>query len=221
MEHYIMIIVLMSGAGFLGGITNYLRFEQEKKDWAFFWRNVLMGISASALVPLFLTMISSNLLKESASDSSRFFIFFGFCLIASLSSKAFIQTVSDRLLNDLNKTKKELKEFKKDVQPIVSKETEPQEAERDASLLKISDFGLFDENSKKVLHALGRGNYVWRTLGGIVQETGIPTETVLNSLNWLSSKRLVEAGVKGRWGLTLKGRDFFSVVFKSESSTPK
>jgi hypothetical protein len=159
MEHYIMIIILMSGAGLLGGITNYLRFEQEKKDWSSFWRNVLMGISASTLVPLFLTMISSNLLKESASDSSRFFIFFGFCLIASLSSKAFIQTVSDRLLNEMNKTKKELKEFKKDVGPIVSKETEPRESERDASLLKISSFSL-DENAKKVLHALGRGNYV-------------------------------------------------------------
>ena len=114
MEHYIMIIILMGGAGLLGGITNYLRFEQEKKDWSSFWRNVLMGVSASTLVPLFLTMISSNLLKESASDSSRFFMFFGFCLIASLSSKAFIQTVSDRLLNEMNKTKKELQELKKE-----------------------------------------------------------------------------------------------------------
>ena len=88
--------------------------------------------------------------------------------------------------------------------PIVSKETEPRESERDASLLKISSFSL-DENTKKVLHALGRGNYVWRTSGGIVQETGnAPTETVLNSLNWLSSNRLAEAGVKERWGLTLK-----------------
>ena len=32
MDHYILIIILMIGAGLLGGITNYFRIEQEKKD---------------------------------------------------------------------------------------------------------------------------------------------------------------------------------------------
>ena len=33
MDRITLIIVLMIGAGLLGGITNYFRIEQEKKLW--------------------------------------------------------------------------------------------------------------------------------------------------------------------------------------------
>ena len=62
--NYILIISLMIGAGLLGGITNVLRTEQEKRDLQAFFKNILMGVSASLLIPLFLNMISSNLLRE-------------------------------------------------------------------------------------------------------------------------------------------------------------
>ena len=218
MDQYILIIILMIGAGLLGGITNYFRMDQEKKDWFSFSKNVLMGVSASLLIPLFLNMISSNLLKESASDSSKYFILFGFCLIASLSSKAFIQTISDRLLNEVKKAEEKLEDTKKNVAALIFKETEPQEAEGTDSFLKIRAFS-FDEDAKKVLNALGRGKYAWRTLTGIAQETGMPKENVLNSLNWLSSNLLVvKKAEKGRWGLTLEGRDIFTGMSSAEKS---
>ncbi len=208
----------MIGAGLLGGITNYFRIEQEKKDLVSFLKNISMGISASLLIPLFLNMISSNLLKESSSDSSKIFIFFGFCLIASLSSKAFIQTISDRLLNDLKKTKEKVKDTEKLTGPIISKATEPQEATGTESFLKARGFS-FDENAKKVLNSLGSSKYAWRTLAGITQETGLAKENVLNSLNWLSSNRLaVKTGEKGRtlWGLTSEGRDIVAGMSSAE-----
>jgi hypothetical protein len=42
-----LIIVLMIGAGLLGGITNYFRIEQEKKNWFSFLKNVLLGVCVS------------------------------------------------------------------------------------------------------------------------------------------------------------------------------
>lgn len=221
MDQYILIIILMIGAGLLGGITNYFRMDQENKDWFLFLKNVLMGASASLLIPLFLNMISSNLLKESESDSSKYFIFFGFCLIASLSSKAFIQTISDRLLNQVKQTNEKMENMKRDVGPVIGKETEPQEEEEGTeSFLKVRAFS-FDENAKKVLNALGGGKYAWRTLRGIAQETGVPKENVLNSLNWLSSNLLVvKTAEKGRWGLTLEGRDIFARMSLADKSKP-
>lgn len=210
----------MIGAGLLGGITNYFRIGQDKRGWPTFFRNILMGISASLLIPLFLNMISSNLLKESSTDSAKLFILFGFCLIASLSSKAFIQTISDRVLNDVKETKKEMDDIKKDIEPIISKETETQETEDTGSFFKIRAFS-FDEDSKKVLNSLGSSNYAWRSLTGITQETGMPNQNVLNSLNWLSSNRLaVKTGEKGRtlWGLTLEGRDILMGMSSAEKS---
>lgn len=220
MDNNIMIIILMIGAGLLGGITNYFRIEQEKKDLFSFFKNVLMGISASLLIPLFLNMISSNLFKESASDSLKLFILFGFCLIASLSSKAFIETISARLLNEMKETKKKLEDIKKAAGAVIRKETEPEETEATSSFLKLHAFS-FGEDAKKVLNALGGGKYAWRTLRGIAQETGMPKENVLNSLNWLSSNRLAETGEKGRWALTLEGRDTFAGMSSAEKSKGK
>ena len=213
MNHYILIIILMIGAGMLGGITNYFSNEQGEK----FSKNILMGISASLLIPLFLNMISSNLLKESASDTSKLFILFGFFLIASLSSKVFIETLSARVLKELAKTKQIVEDLEKATGPVIGKVTEPEEAEETGSFLKVRGFSL-DGDVKKVLNALGSGKYAWRTLRGIAKEIDMPKETVLNSLNWLLSNRLAETGEKGRWALTLEGRDVFAGMSSAENS---
>jgi hypothetical protein len=211
MDHYLLIIILIIGAGLLGGITNYFRIEEEKKDLFSFLKNILMGLSGSLLIPLFLNMISSNLLKESASDTLKLFILFGFFLIASLSSKVFIQTISDRVLKDVKKTEEKLDHLEKSTYPVIGKATEPEQEEGTPSFLNVRSFS-FDDNVKKVLNALGGGKYAWRTLRGISQETRMPKENVLNSLNWLSSNRLAVTGEKGRWALTLEGRNIFEGV---------
>jgi len=221
MDQYILVVILMIGAGLLGGITNYFRIEQEKKDLFSFSKNILMGVSASLLIPLFLNMISSNLLKETGSDSSKYLILFGFCLIASLSSKAFIQTISDRLLNEVKNTKEKLENMERDLEPIISKETEGQEPDVPNSFLKVRAFS-FDEDRKKVLKSLDSSKYAWRSLTGIAQETGLPKENVLNSLNWLSSNGLVvKTSEKRRWGLTFEGRDVFIGLSSAEKSKQK
>jgi hypothetical protein len=218
MDYNLQIFLLMVGAGLLGGVTNYFRIESDKKNSRTFLGNILMGISAALLIPLFLNMISSNLIKESAGDNSKLFIFFGFCLIASLSSKAFIQTISERVLSDLKKTKEKVEGLEKDVQPIVSKETETEEPEENVgSSLTVRGFG-FDEDSKKVLKSLGDSKYAWRSLKGIVRATGLSEQNTLDSLNWLSLNRLtVKTGEEGRrlWGLTLEGRDILEKILKS------
>lgn len=218
--NYILIISLMIGAGLLGGVTNFLRTEQDKWNIQAFFKNILMGVCASLLIPLFLNMISSNLVKETSSDSSHLFVLFGFCLIASLSSKTFIQTVSDRLLNDLRKTDEKVENIKKNVEPIISKETEAQEAEDRESFIGIRAFS-FDENAKKVLKSLSSSKYAWRTLTGIEQETGMARGEILNSLNWLLSNRLAvrtEDKRRALWGLTLEGRDILTGILEAERS---
>lgn len=217
MDHYILIIILMIGAGLLGGITNYFRIEEEKKGWFSFLKNVLLGISASILIPLFLNMISSNLFEESHSNTSKLFILFGFFLIASLSSKVFIETLSQRLIKEFEKTKEKVDKIEKSTAPIIDKETEPEEKEDVGSFLKVRGLTINDDDTKTVLKALA-GKYVWRTLRGIARETGITNENVLRSLNWLSSNGLVETSEKKRWALTLEGRDVFMGLSFAEKS---
>ncbi|MCW3097696.1 MAG: hypothetical protein JWL77_3314 [Chthonomonadaceae bacterium] len=69
-------------------------------------RSVVSGIGAAALVPLFLNLTSSNLVDHIKGnsvakippDSFFYFVFAGLCLLAAISSTAFIRSLSDKVL---------------------------------------------------------------------------------------------------------------------------
>jgi len=46
-------------------------------------RSLVIGIGASFLVPLFLNMISSDLMRQMDQDAGKLLVFVGFCLIAA------------------------------------------------------------------------------------------------------------------------------------------
>lgn len=200
----------------MGGLANYLKVGREESKKHPFWENILWGLCASSLIPLFLNTISSNLIAESASDKYKFFVFFGFCLLASLCAKAFIQSISDKLISDIKKTQEEVRNVKQEAEIVNSKVTEPSEAE--AKKMKMFSFGVdsdsdFDSDTKKIVVALGGGEYAWRTPSGIAREAGMAKEKVLKILDSLVSKQIVvKMREKNRWGLNLEGRDAFSKI---------
>ncbi len=71
-------------------------------------RSVVSGIGAAFLVPLFLNLTSSNLIDKIRgnpgtttpvpADEALYFVFTGLCLLASISSTAFISSLSDKVL---------------------------------------------------------------------------------------------------------------------------
>jgi len=94
-------------AGFYGGIVNYF-LESEKteaRSKLSLWQMVVIGIGAAFLVPLFLTLISSNLVNLKQLEFSKILVFFGFCLIAAISSRRFIMTISERILKEVKEAK--------------------------------------------------------------------------------------------------------------------
>jgi hypothetical protein len=133
--YFSVIIGVILFAGALGGWINYLvsLTQGEKSDkpdliqevtsvrvprWQGLWRSLLLGIGAAFLVPLFLNMISSTLVDnihnpEKGYDYPKVLVFLGFCLVASISSTAFIKTISDRVLKLAEEAKKTGREAKK------------------------------------------------------------------------------------------------------------
>lgn len=218
------ILWLMFIAGFLGGITNYFRTWKDDNDRIAFWKNVLMGVSASLLIPLFLNMISSGLIEESMADPTKLYVLFGFCLIAALSSKAFIQSMSDRILNEMNKVKERTGEVEKQIEPIVLKESETERDDGEEihpSGIRVRGFS-FDDNAKKILKALQSERYSWRTVSGLAKDTKIAKPEVVESIQWLHSNRLVVTIKNDRginlWGLTAEGKDVSDNLKKAEQS---
>lgn len=60
---------------------------------------LVLGVAASALVPLFLNSLHSDLLTNRT--DINLLIFGGFCLLASISSTSFIDALTQRILNQM------------------------------------------------------------------------------------------------------------------------
>ncbi len=118
MKTYAVISVIMLVAGVLGGFVNYLLAKPDETPPPNKVRSVVVGTAAALLVPLFLNMIGSNLLDGMKGPEPQPFVLLGFCLVAAISSTAFIRSLSDRVLAEAKQAKQEAKEAKESAQQI-------------------------------------------------------------------------------------------------------
>ena len=95
-------------AGIFGGVVNYFTVHTKREAGSNrkCWGTVLAGIAASCLVPLFLSMISSDLIVNSRKDDKYYFVFAGLCLVAAIFSRRFINSMSKRILEQVEKVNK-------------------------------------------------------------------------------------------------------------------
>ena len=221
MEPYILILLaIMIAAGLLGGAVNHFLSQETNPGQKYLGRSLWVGMAASFMVPLFLNMISSNLIDSirgnatTPGDKSKLFVFAGFCLVAAISSRAFIRTLPDRVLREAKEAKEqaleakaEVAEVQSSIEPIVEKETESESPSELVSAAAAEPSLEADE--KTVLQVLANGKYALRTLNGIAKETNLEKNKVGQLLHDLGKKSLVAMRLsdKGqRWFITAAGR---------------
>ena len=220
-------------AGILGGTVNYLLNQNSEFSSGDCLKNILIGLVASALVPLFLNMLSSDLIgsirgsDKVPNDPYKYLVFFSFCLIAAVSSRAFIQNLSDRILNEVKQAnenskaakekaeaaKKKAIEIEESIEPIFEKETE---ADNSNPILKMeflpaatSEINHLDDKDKRILNALTEGNTTFRSKSGIKNSSGLNGTELDDKLFDLEEKSLIKTresknGI--RWFITQNGR---------------
>jgi len=74
--HIAIVLGIMVAAGVFGGIVNFLTRKADPKDNTPA-RCIIVGMGASFLVPLFLNMISSDLLRSSSDDCRKLLVLTG------------------------------------------------------------------------------------------------------------------------------------------------
>jgi DNA-binding MarR family transcriptional regulator len=234
LEFYMWILIaVMLLAGSFGGLINYFLLLKNDPENASVPKSIIIGVGASFLVPLFLNMISSNLIEsikgttEVPGDHSKLLVFAGFCLIAAISSTAFIQTLSDRILSEAKAARKQAAEAKieaeravdqvaqvqANVEPIIVRETEP-EPSADSSVLRASADHL-SEKERRILDAFARSRYSRRSANGLSRDTGIDARELDGLLAELDAKGFVgkrENQSGERWFITQEGLEA-AVVF--------
>jgi len=173
------IIILISGL--IGGYANFHRFEENSEFKNFNLRkSLLTGLVASATVPLFLNMVSSDLLKDASVQGSeyKYFIFAGFCLVAAFFSNRFLQSVSDKVIQDLqNKTQKievETSANTEKVEALVETNSDDvEEIEKNTSKVEVLKEKADDIKTNDLLDAFTSSKFSFRTIGGLSKTTGI------------------------------------------------
>jgi hypothetical protein len=101
---YIVIIAaIILAAGWFGGAVNYI-FQRRENSQANYRESVVVGIAAALLTPLFLSMIQSDLLAKGRQEQLALFTFAGLCLVAAITSRRFIESISDKVLKQLEAT---------------------------------------------------------------------------------------------------------------------
>jgi hypothetical protein len=220
------LVAVMLLAGCLGGVINYFFALKNDPENSHFVRSITVGVGSSFLVPLFLNMISSNLIDSivgtnaAPKDLSKILVFAGLCLVAAISSTAFIRTLSDRILSEAKAARKDAKQAKlvaeqaKDdvgevqatIDPIVEKGTEPEPSlGKGATSAEVNSLS---EIEKTILEAFARSKYTHRTLRGLSLDTGIEMDKIEPLLSSLASTALVgrlETKNGPRWFITQTG----------------
>jgi hypothetical protein len=226
------ILAVMGVAGVTGGVVNYMFLSKDQREgWRSFFTSIIGGLAASFIMPLFLKTISSNLVTnlldtEGVIDASGklqskgtiedVLVFAGFCLIAAISSKAFIQTLSDKVLREAREAKQRTKDLEKEVDEI-EKAVSPLVESEDTQISQIvteaeHEFPHIAETQKAILMALDRSHYTLRSPSGLAKDLKMVIEDVLHELEELKAMGLVRelARKKGgvRWSISTSGRQF-------------
>ncbi len=188
-----------------------------------------LGVGASFMVPLFLNTISSTLVRDALTspfpDSVvKLLVISGFCLVAAVSSKRFITSVTDKLLREVEETRKiaqGAEDKANDAEEKVNLVVEPEEPASPApsSIATESEQLAFNrlpqeelsEEQKKVLSAMLNSTFATRAKSGIKEYTGIQDDTLNKALSELEEAAYLEkqSTRKGfeRWTLTRRGEE--------------
>lgn len=234
-------------AGLFGGLLNFLLYkERDLLDPAatlepvrgrgtavLLAGNLVLGVGAAFLVPLFLHVIGSDLFTTMSGTSAeeprypQLLIIGGFCLVASMSARSFIKSVSERVLRKAENAERLAGEAKHEVsqaQVVLDRLIEP-EGERTAANVESTSEELLPDDYE-VLKALVRVPYVLRTSAGIGHESGIKnSDGVLASLKDRKLTGTISmTGPDGKertyWYITARGVAALTPREKTERSGP-
>ncbi len=203
----------MAGAGIAGGLTNFILDKYAKQSdtaggvgkassslpW---WAYPFIGVVATFVVPLFLSLVQSNLFDNLfAADTlppKLVFIYGGFCIVAAISSRPFLQTISDKILalaKHIKETDDRQRKTEDKVEELVENQEQPDEPPPAPPAATQSAVGnitptLSDEEIR-ILQALQAKPYRRRTLAGVRTDSNVETQRALQLLGKLKSDGFV------------------------------
>ena len=211
-------------AGIAGGLTNFFHTrpkEEGENPWYglfvefHLWKCIVSGIVASFVVPLFLVTTKSDLLNQIEASASSFssdhLVLAGFCLLAAFSSRAFLDSLAKKALLLAEESKETSQANQKQIE--VLEEVSGVESDDEETIASPKNLTTtLSSNESTVMKALLDPRWTFRSLSGLVKDSGLTNEQVRKTLDGLVRRRFANTSVRKigcRWYATALGRSLF------------
>lgn len=222
--YMLVILLIMVAAGLLGGIANYFLSDRQagpgQRDWA---KYPVLGVIAALTVPLFLNMISSNLLEAARTRPVDFFVFAGFCLIYVVASRRVFENVANKLLTQMDQIKGEMSQMKQqrnEAPPAPREEIVPLLETPVAAPKQEAVKESLSYNDIEILRALAEENYVYGNLVGLTDKTGLGRDLVSTRLTVLKNLGIIETRINDKnilhWYVSPKGKQMLGDILSGQ-----
>lgn len=182
-----LILGIMIISGILGGLVNFFLSEYHKPSVCkAVIGDCLLGIVSALTVPLFLNMVSSNLLAVAHKKPVNLFIFNGICLLFALLSCRLKENIFNKRFQATGR------------KPRDPDTADPEETDHEVNISgrKMSENRLgragISESELKILQVMASGNPVHQSLVGLLKDPKLEKEPVNETLSFLMAKGLVE-----------------------------
>lgn len=216
--YMLMVLGIMILTGILGGIANYFLSDRQgelsSRDGT---KYAVLGVIAALTVPLFLNMISSNLLEAARTRPVDFFVFAGFCLIYVVASRRVFENAANKLLSQLDQVKRDVSQLKQKQSeaPVVVREEPVVAAVEVAAKVEPVKESL-SYNDVEILRAIAEENYVYGNLVGLTDKTGLARDLVSNRLTVLKNLGIIETRISDKnvlhWYVSPKGKQMLGEI---------
>jgi hypothetical protein len=220
-SHIFIVTLIIIVVGAFSGWTKYENKDIEDKKYL--KKYILNGIGSACLVPLFLNMLSSDLIKD-GDDSINYFVFAGFCFLAGYFADRFILAMGEKILKDIEEVKSEVVEVKRQSDEMSREFGDLIESEtRDIADIR----NLYEDNNaaitfmqqspdeqtnlRRKIYNTFQGKFKYRTLKGIVEEVKeneFVVNTVINVLKGDGQIKEVKIPTKNTTVLYLTRKGF-------------
>ncbi len=227
LDGYMLIILLiMILAGVLGGIANYFLSDRhgdpERREWG---KYPILGVIAALTVPLFLNMLSSNLLEAARTRPVDFFVFAGFCLIYVVASRRIFENVANRLLGQMDQMKREMNQIRNARQdsPVTGHDEPAAASDMPLPPLAARPEAVRESltyNDVEIMRALSEESYVYGNLTGLSDKTGLARDLVSTRLGTLKGLGLIETRINDKsvlhWYVSPKGKQMLGEILAGQ-----
>ncbi|HEX5801522.1 MAG TPA: YEATS-associated helix-containing protein [Azospira sp.] len=216
--YMLMILGIMLLTGILGGVANYFLADRDgapsRREAA---KYAVLGMLAALTVPLFLNMLSSNLLEAARTRPVDFFVFAGFCLIYVVASRRVFENAANRLLAQLDQVKRDVGRLKEQqAEAPVAVREEPVAVVAEAVHKVEPAKESLSYNDIEILRAIVEENYVYGNLAGLTDKTGLARDLVSNRLTVLKSLGIIETRISDKnvlhWYVSPKGKQMLGEI---------